>query len=100
MFVSMNNTNPVSKKYSAYQSGSAAAQKTKGTAAQYDKVELSRSGADLNFQQMVSRVVGEVRTANTTADIQKIKEEVQSGTYKIDPAEIAARMMLEGTNFG
>lgn len=80
------------------QSGKAnKSQSTSQADSQFDQVSISQTSKDHLFhQQMVSRLVGETRTVHTTSDIQRVKEEVSSGTYEIDAKEIAARMMLEG----
>jgi len=44
--------------------------------------------------EMVSRLSREVRTANTTGDIQELHREVSAGEYTPDPAAIAARMLF------
>ena len=36
----------------------------------------------------------EVRTANTTGDIQELRREVSAGEYHPDPMAIAGRMLL------
>lgn len=69
---------------------------------QYDKVCISResSGTDLFQRELTSRLVREVRTAHTSSDIQRIKNEVQIGSYKPDANEIAAKMLLEESACG
>jgi negative regulator of flagellin synthesis FlgM len=44
--------------------------------------------------EVVSRLSREVRTANTTGDIQELRREVSAGEYRPDPMAIAGRMML------
>jgi hypothetical protein len=44
--------------------------------------------------EMVSRLSREVRTANTTGDIQELHRQVSAGEYRPDPMAIAGRMML------
>ena len=43
---------------------------------------------------MVSRLAQEVRTANTTGDIQELHRKVSAGEYTPDPMAIAGRMLL------
>ena len=43
---------------------------------------------------MVGRLSQEVRTANTTGDIQALRQQVSTGTYTPDPMAIAARMLF------
>ena len=61
----------------------------------YDFVELSAPAGRRSFQmEMVSRLSREVRTANTTGDIQELRRVVSAGEYRPDPMAIAGRMML------
>lgn len=65
----------------------------------YDSVTLSSAPAtkDSRFhRELVGRLSQEVRTANTTGDIQKLRQAVSSGSYSPDPSAIAARMLLLG----
>lgn len=68
----------------------------------YDQVSLSKlpQGEQDFRKQMVSRLVGQVRTAHTTGDIQRIKDDVTAGTYKPDATEIAAKLLLEENTIG
>lgn len=64
-------------------------------APQYDSITLSHTEGSNRFQQeLVSRLSQEVRTANTTGDIQRLKQQVASGQYIPDPMAIAGRMLL------
>ena len=72
-----------------------------GTAAQpvpghnYDSADFSAPAGRKSFQmEMVSRLSREVRTANTTGDIQELRREVSAGEYRPDPMAIAGRMLL------
>ena len=72
-----------------------------GTAAQpvpghnYDSADFSAPAGRKSFQmEMVSRLSREVRTANTTGDIQALHREVAAGEYRPDPMAIAGRMLL------
>jgi len=69
---------------------------------QFDKLNISRdsSGTDQFQKELVSRLVREVRTAHTSSDIERIKSEVQNGTYKTNANEIAAKLLLEENNRG
>lgn len=61
----------------------------------YDSAEFSAPAGRKNFQmEMVSRLSREVRTANTTGDIQELHRQVSAGEYRPDPMAIAGRMML------
>lgn len=69
--------------------------------AQFDQVNISHPSKGLSFQQeMVARLVGDVRTVHTTGDIQRVKQEIQSGTYQVNANEIASKMLLEGVYRG
>lgn len=72
------------------------------TASHFDQVEISRepSGSERFRKELSARLVREVRTANSTGNVQKIRMEIQSRAYRADPAEIAAKMLLEGGPFG
>lgn len=61
----------------------------------YDSADFSVPAGRRSFQmEMVSRLSREVRTANTTGDIQELRREVSAGEYRPDPMAIAGRMML------
>lgn len=61
----------------------------------YDSVDFSAPAGRKNFQmEMVSRLSREVRTANTTGDIQELRREVSAGEYRPDPMAIAGRMLF------
>jgi len=64
----------------------------------YDSVTLSSAPTkDSQFhRELVGRLSKEVRTANTTGDIQKLRQAVSSGGYTPDPMAIAARILLLG----
>lgn len=64
----------------------------------FDQVKITQDSAgESTFRkELTARLVGEVRTAHSTGNIQRIHEAVQSGAYRIDFSEIAAKMMLEG----
>lgn len=69
-----------------------------GTAGkQYDRVDIMQNvSQEADFCRAVtSRVVKEVRAANSIGDIQNLKDQVQSGNYPIDTDRIAAAMLLE-----
>ena len=61
----------------------------------YDSAEFSAPAGRKSFQmEMVSRLSREVRTANTTGDIQELRREVSAGEYRPDPMAIAGRMLF------
>lgn len=67
----------------------------------FDSVCLSDTSGeqDLFQRELVSRIVQEVKTRHTIGDIQQIKKEIDGGIYQPDPAEIAARLMLEDVEY-
>ena len=62
----------------------------------FDQVALSQEpGGESRFRMdLVSRLSQEVRTTTTTGEIQALHSQVQSGQYRPDAAQIAARMLL------
>lgn len=64
---------------------------------QFDQVNIkTQSSTQSQFQkELVAKLVGEVRTANTTSSLQSIKEAIAKGSYQPDAAAIAAKFMLE-----
>jgi negative regulator of flagellin synthesis FlgM len=42
---------------------------------------------------LVSRISQQVRTATSTGDIQRLKQQVADGTYVPDPMRMAARIL-------
>ena len=61
----------------------------------YDSATFSAPAGQRGFQmEMVSRLAQEVRTANTTGDIQELRRSVSAGEYTPDPMAIAGRMLL------
>lgn len=61
----------------------------------YDSAEFSGRAGRRSFQmEMVSRLSREVRTANTTGDIQELRRKVSAGEYQPDPMAIAGRMLF------
>ncbi len=80
---------------SAHRSEKAAAEEPSAAKQQYDRVDISRSvSQETDFSHtLASRLVQEVRAANSTGNIQKLKDQVQNGTYTIDAERLAAAMM-------
>lgn len=61
----------------------------------YDSAHFSVPAGQKSFQmEMVSRLSREVRTANTTGDIQELRQKVAAGEYHPDPMAIAGRMLF------
>ena len=81
------------KTYYSAQKRGAPAQAVSGH--NYDSADFSAPAGRRSFQmEMVSRLSREVRTANTTGDIQELRREVSAGEYRPDPMAIAGRMLL------
>ena len=64
--------------------------------AQFDQVRISAAPDGQPFQALIAKIASEARIAHTKGDIQVARQEVESGNYRVDPKEIAARMLLEG----
>ncbi len=61
----------------------------------YDSADFTAPAGRRSFQmEMVSRLSREVRTANTTGDIQELRRRVSAGEYVPDPMAIAGRMLF------
>ena len=62
----------------------------------YDSATFSPlpEGRSAFQMQLVSRLSQEVRTANTTGDIQALRQSVSTGEYTPDPMAIAGRMLF------
>ena len=62
----------------------------------YDSASFSSilERSDRSQLDLVSRLSQEVRTANTTGDIQALRAQVASGEYCPDPMTIAGRMLF------
>ena len=54
------------------------------------------SNAYRNQMEVVGRLTQEVRTANSTGDIQALRQRVADGSYVPDPAAIAASIFKMG----
>ncbi|MCI8360485.1 MAG: flagellar biosynthesis anti-sigma factor FlgM [Clostridiales bacterium] len=59
-----------------------------------DSVSISSNRENRVFMDVVSCLSREVRTAVSTSDIRALREEVASGRYTPDPAQIAANMLF------
>lgn len=61
----------------------------------YDSADFTAPAGRGGFHmELVSRLSREVRTANTTGDIQDLRREVSAGEYTPDPMAIAGRMLF------
>lgn len=64
----------------------------------YDSIDLSPApvGERRSFLDVVSRLSHEVRTVNTTGDVQALAAQVRGGQYEPDAMAIASKMLLLG----
>jgi anti-sigma28 factor (negative regulator of flagellin synthesis) len=61
----------------------------------YDSVTLSSQTAESRFRkELDSRLAKDVRTATSTGDIHRLRQEVADGTYTPDPMRIARRILF------
>lgn len=65
-------------------------------ARRFDRVELSESGTGNVQKDLKARLSQEARTSVSTDMIAALRSEIQNGTYRVDPREIAERMLLAG----
>lgn len=63
----------------------------------FDQITISsRDSADKsNMIEIKSKIYNELQTATTTGTLSAIRQQIQSGEYKIDSTEIARRMLLQ-----
>ena len=60
----------------------------------YDSAQFSAESSGSDFRRgLVSRLTQEVRTVNTTGDIQALRAQVSAGTYTTDCMAIAGRLL-------
>lgn len=72
--------------------------KSRGTGGAFDQVDISQqSSGESRFQkELAARLVQDVRASTSTGDIQQLRDQVQSGTYRLDSVSIASAMLLGG----
>ena len=61
----------------------------------FDRVTISEAGAD-SARELQARLRQDVRAAASTDRIAALREQIRSGSYQPDPAEIARKMLLTG----
>jgi negative regulator of flagellin synthesis FlgM len=78
------------------QASSAAKLQRSGANRRFDSIMLSGGdGKRSSFEmELRSKVSQEVRTATTSGQVAALREQVQSGTYRVDAREIAKKMLL------
>lgn len=63
----------------------------------FDRVTLSaREGEDSRKLEIQSKLSQEVRTATTTGTLAHLRQQVESGEYRIDAESIAKKLLLLG----
>jgi negative regulator of flagellin synthesis FlgM len=72
--------------------------KNRETNGAFDQVDISQesSGASRFQKELAARLVQEIRTSTSTADIQQVRDQIQSGTYRLNSESIASAMLLGG----
>lgn len=62
----------------------------------FDQFQLSAqpNSREATVQKSVSRIIRQVRTRPTHAELAELKSRIASGTYQPNAREIAARMMM------
>ncbi len=81
----------------AKQGANVEAEKKNVGAKKFDQILLStKSGAEPTAAKDIkSKISTEMRTSTSIGDIAAIKNQIKSGTYKIDAEEIARKMLLQ-----
>jgi len=81
----------------AKQGANVEAEKKTAGAKNFDQILLSaKSDAEQSVVKDVKgKISTEMRTTTSIGDIAAIKNQIQSGTYKIDAEEIARKMLLQ-----
>lgn len=62
----------------------------------YDQVQFSShlSEAEKRVKETTGQITRQIRTRPSRQDLEALREQVASGTYRADAREIAARMLL------
>jgi negative regulator of flagellin synthesis FlgM len=84
-------TNEVQNSSSATTNSGAQGKAVTGTTGSSDRVQLSQNYQDLASAQKTVTGSNEIRTDK----VQQIKDQLQSGTYQVDPDDIANKMLDE-----
>ncbi len=70
-----------------------------GSTQRFDKILISSRESvrrGIETRHLTSRLAQEVRTATSSSQVTKLREQVQSGAYQVEPMEIARKMLLVG----
>ena len=64
----------------------------------FDSVTISaeRVNAAARLQELRNRLIQEVRANQPAESVEAVREQLQSGTYEVDPKAIAGKMLLFG----
>ncbi len=70
----------------------------KSASQRFDSIMLSTAETRrTDFQrELESRLTQEVRCATSSGEVQRLREQIQSGSYRVDAMEIARKMLLVG----
>jgi len=90
-------TGPVLETGRVYQPQGYASAKTRrgGAASRFDRFTTSAEDARSSFElQLRGRITQDVRTATSSGMVAAVREEIQEGSYTVDPYAIARKMLL------
>ena len=94
--IQFNGIAPVGGPVRAGRARPAAAARVSTPGGKYDQVTISAHENDPFMMEMKSRIAQDVRTATTTGTLASLRDQVQSGEYRIDAGSIAKKMLLLG----
>lgn len=83
---------PIQKK-PAQPAGTTGAGRRAARSGRYDQYTISAPAEQNSFRELAASLAQQVRTHNTTGKIQELRSQVQAGQYRIEPREVAARML-------
>lgn len=73
------------------------AEKGREAGGTFDQVDISResSGGSRFQKELAARLVKDIRASSSTGCVQQVRDQIQSGTYRLDAVSIAKAMLLE-----
>lgn len=83
---------PIQKK-PAQPAGAAGAGRRAVRGGRYDHYAISAPAEQNSFRELAASLAQQVRTHNTTGKIQELRSQVRAGQYRIEPREVADRML-------
>ena len=89
-------TYPQGQSWGLTSTSTSSAQKEEAPARRFDSVMISEISGEKAALDLKGRLSQEVRTATSTDMISSLREQIQNGTYRPDPMEIARKMLLMG----